>query len=114
MSIPGCPKCRMSDWTSSHSSKAFRTLAYFCSTSLIVFPDCALSFKGFTPYNTQKRRYKELQCWDHGLPCIQYKQVGPNQQAQTTHALFPTLLHTFAICNVYKLTRHTYAAIKLK
>ena len=35
------------------SPKAFHTLAYFISVSLIVFPDRALSFKGFTPYYTQ-------------------------------------------------------------
>ncbi len=35
------------------SPKAFHTLAYFISVSLIVFPDCALSFKNFTSYYTQ-------------------------------------------------------------
>ncbi len=32
---------------------ASNSLAYFISVSLIVFPDRALSFKGFTPYYTQ-------------------------------------------------------------
>src|SRR5713226_7928729 len=35
------------------SPKAFHTLAYFISVSLIVFPDRALLFKGFTLYYTQ-------------------------------------------------------------
>ena len=35
------------------SPKGFHILTYFISVSLIVFPDCALLFEGFTPYYTQ-------------------------------------------------------------
>jgi hypothetical protein len=40
-------------WHRMRVAQRFPYLAYFISVTLIVFPDRALSFKGFTPYYTQ-------------------------------------------------------------